>query len=202
MSAFISPLAAIARALSSTSSGSEGTRRFWPHGRDRCRSLTLIYRNSPCWLSCECCNNVLSSFWLPLLAAIDWAWLPRGMMCVNWNELQYLACATASRNRGCNAATRSAGAPRYWTRGICGTSHDHIQPILCSYIRTWACWRCWSESTTSPPQDAKEWRWCYCQEEGIPHWAAGTQKWRTDEGKNLWNFACTSDFVTTGKALY
>ena len=26
------------------------------------------------------------------------SWLPRGM-CVNWNELQYLACATASRNR-------------------------------------------------------------------------------------------------------
>ena len=33
-------------------------------------------------------------------------------MCVNWNELQYLACATVSRNRGCNAATRSAVAPR------------------------------------------------------------------------------------------
>ena len=63
----------------------KGTRRFCPHGRDRCRSLTLTCRNSPCWLSCECCNNVLSSFWSPLLA-IDWAWLPRGM-CVNWNEL-------------------------------------------------------------------------------------------------------------------
>ena len=81
-----------------TSGGStvlrKGTRRFWPHGRDRCRSLTLTCRNSPCWLSCECCNNT------PLLA-IDWAWLPRGM-CVNWNELQ-LALALALR-RGCNAA--------------------------------------------------------------------------------------------------
>ena len=80
----------------------EAPQRFWPHGRDRRRSLTLTFWNSPCWLSCECCNNVLSSFWSPLLA-IDWAWLPRGM-CVNWNELQYLACATASHNRGCNAA--------------------------------------------------------------------------------------------------
>ena len=42
------------------------------HGRDRCRSLTLACQNSPCWLSCECCNNVLSSFWSPLLA-IDWS---------------------------------------------------------------------------------------------------------------------------------
>ena len=107
MNAFVSPLATIAWALSSTSGGStalgKGTRRFWPHGRDRCRSLTLTCRNSPCWLSCECCNNVLSSFWSPLLT-IDWAWLPHGM-CVNWNVLQYLACATVSRNRGCNAAS-------------------------------------------------------------------------------------------------
>ena len=65
MSAFVSLLAAIARALSLTSDGStvlrKGTRRFWPHGRDRCRSLTLTCRTSPCWLSCECWNNVLSS---------------------------------------------------------------------------------------------------------------------------------------------
>ena len=65
-----------------------------------CRSLTLTCQNSPCWRSCERCNNFLSSLWPPLLA-IDWVWLPRGM-CVNGNELQYLACATASRNQGCN----------------------------------------------------------------------------------------------------
>ena len=89
MSAFVSPLATIAQALSLTSGGStvlrKGTRRFWPHGHDRCRSLMLTCQNSPCWLSCECCTNDLSSLWSPL-PAIDWAWLPRGM-CVNWNEL-------------------------------------------------------------------------------------------------------------------
>ena len=56
-----------------------------------------LHAETPCWLSCECCNNVLSSFWSPLLA-INWAWLPCGM-CVN--VLQYLACDTA----GCNTAT-------------------------------------------------------------------------------------------------
>ena len=66
---------------------SRGTRRFWPHGRDRCRSLTLTCQNSPCWQSCKCCNNFVSSLRPPLLA-IDRAWLPRGM-CVNWNYLRY-----------------------------------------------------------------------------------------------------------------
>ena len=40
----------------------------------------------------QCCNNVLSSFWSPLLA-IDWAWVPHGM-CVNWNVLRYATVAT------------------------------------------------------------------------------------------------------------
>ena len=56
----------------------KGPQRFWPHGSDCSRSLTLTWTNSPCWRSCECCNNFLSSLWPPLLA-IDWAWLPRGM---------------------------------------------------------------------------------------------------------------------------
>ena len=34
-------------------------------------SLSLTCQNSPCWLSCECCNNVLSSFWSPLLATTE-----------------------------------------------------------------------------------------------------------------------------------
>ena len=105
-------LSAIARALSSTSGGStvprKGTRRFRPHGRDRWRSLTLYTPKL----------TVLAKLWVLLMSCLrrhcsrsTWAWLPRGV-CVNWNELRYLACATASRNRGCNAATRSAVAPR------------------------------------------------------------------------------------------
>ena len=97
MSAFVSPLTAIAWALSSTSGGStvlrKGTRRFWPQGRDRCHSLTLTCQNSPCWRSCERCNSFLSSPWAAIADSAQSTLTLRGM-CVNWNELQYLACAT------------------------------------------------------------------------------------------------------------
>ena len=50
-------------------------------------------------------------------------------MCINWNELQYLACATASRNRGCNVATRSAVAPRKPVRNNWnGRNHEVSDP--------------------------------------------------------------------------
>ena len=35
----------------------KGTRSFWPHGRDRWRSLALTCRNASCWRSCERCNE-------------------------------------------------------------------------------------------------------------------------------------------------
>ena len=85
------------------------------------RSLTLTCRNSPCWQSCEHCNNFLSSLWPPLLTRsidVDRAWSSRGM-CVNWNELQYLACATTSELQlVAMAVTRSAVAPRKEEREI------------------------------------------------------------------------------------
>ena len=61
-------------------------------------------------------------------------------VCVNWNKLQYLAraCATASRNWGCNAATRSAVARNYiCIRGdFCmGLSHESMKPSTMPYLR-------------------------------------------------------------------
>ena len=59
-SAFVVPLAAAARSLSSTFVASTALtlpNGFWPHSRDRCRSLTLTWQNSPCWRSCERCNK-------------------------------------------------------------------------------------------------------------------------------------------------
>ena len=44
----------------------KGPRRFCPHCSDRYRTLMLTCQNSPLWQRCERCNNVLSSFWLPL----------------------------------------------------------------------------------------------------------------------------------------
>ena len=56
-----------------------------PHSCDRCRSLMRMCRNSPCWRSCECCNNLLSSF-LAIIASFEYGrhmtWL-----CVNWSKL-------------------------------------------------------------------------------------------------------------------
>ena len=61
----------VVRHRSSARSGSvslrKGSRRFCPHRSDRCRVLMLTCRNSPLWQRCECCNNVLSSFWPPWL---------------------------------------------------------------------------------------------------------------------------------------
>ena len=45
----------------------KGPRGFWVHCRDYCCAVTLMYCNSPWWLSCECCNSFLSPFWLPSL---------------------------------------------------------------------------------------------------------------------------------------
>ena len=87
----------IAGSLSPTSGGStvlrKGIRRFWPHGRDRCRSLTLTCQNSPCWLSCECCNNVC---------------LPFGRHCSRLTERGCnVACALIGTNLACATASRS-----------------------------------------------------------------------------------------------
>ena len=94
MSAFVSPLVAIAQALhrlpvavpflGKAHEDSDHTAVITDH------SLTLTCRNSPCCLSCECCIGCHCSRWTEQLA-----WLPRGI-CVNWNVLQYLDCATAS----------------------------------------------------------------------------------------------------------
>jgi len=71
MSPFVSPLSAIARAHDPTVIGSvalrKGPQRFCPHRSDRYRALMLICQNSPLWQCCECCNNLLSLFWLPWL---------------------------------------------------------------------------------------------------------------------------------------
>jgi len=72
MSPFVSPLSAIARAQDPTVTGnvalSKGPRTFCPHRSDCCRAPMLMCQNSSLWQRCECCNNVLSSFWPP------WAW--------------------------------------------------------------------------------------------------------------------------------
>ena len=72
MSPIVSPLSAIAWAHDPTVIGSvalrKGPRRFCPHCSNCCSALMLTCRNSPLWQRCECCNNVLSSFWLPWLA--------------------------------------------------------------------------------------------------------------------------------------
>ena len=72
MSPFVSSVSAIARAHDSAVIGSVALRKgpqwFCPHRSDRCRALMLTCRNSPLWQRCECCNNVLSSFWLPWLS--------------------------------------------------------------------------------------------------------------------------------------
>ena len=89
MSAFVSPLVAIARALhrlpvavpflGKAHEDSDHTAVITD------RSLTLTCRNSPCCLSCERCIGCHCSR----------SWLPRGI-CVNWNVLQYLDRAMAS----------------------------------------------------------------------------------------------------------
>ena len=78
---------------------------------DRCHSLTLTCQNSLCWRSCERCISFLSSPWAAIadsvqsidldsrrctcIRPVDRAWPSRGM-CINWNALQYLACATVA----------------------------------------------------------------------------------------------------------
>ena len=72
MRAFISPLAAIARALSSTFSAVPFLGKAHKDSdRDHCRLLTLTCRNSPCWRCCERCNNFLSSPWAAIADSID-----------------------------------------------------------------------------------------------------------------------------------
>ena len=83
---FCLAVAAIARALSPSSGGStvlrKATRRFWPHSRDRYRSLTLTCQNSPYWLSCECCLVFLS------------------LVAIARDRLSHVACALIGTN--CN----------------------------------------------------------------------------------------------------
>ena len=92
MSAFVSPLVAIARALhrlpvavpflGKAHEASDHTAVITD------RSLTLTCRNSPCCLSCECCIGCSRSTERGCHVAPG--------ICVNWNVLQYLDCATAS----------------------------------------------------------------------------------------------------------
>ena len=58
------------------------------HSCDRCRSLTLTCQNSPCWRSCERCNNFLSSLWLPLLIwSTDWWQCVLVGTCLNYQRV-------------------------------------------------------------------------------------------------------------------
>ena len=104
--------------IAPTSGGStvlrKGTQSFWPHGR---RSLTLICQNSPCWLSCECCNNVC---------------LPFGRHCSRSTERGcHVACALIGTNcslrvryghgeatRGCNGY-QECGCPSLIVKIFC-----------------------------------------------------------------------------------
>ena len=71
MSAFVSPLAAIARALHRLPVAVPSLGKAHKDSdHTAVIAVTLTCRNSPCWLNCERCNNVLSSFW-SLLLAID-----------------------------------------------------------------------------------------------------------------------------------
>ena len=78
------------------------------------------------------------------LAAIDWAWLPCGM-CVSWNELRFLACATVSRNWVCNGYQEySCPSNPYY-----GNYLVHIFHIMLFQFRsivrctcTWCMWKC------------------------------------------------------------
>ena len=105
--AFVVPSAPIAWSTFVASSVMKAPPRFWPHSRDCCHSLTLTCQKSPCWRSYERSCKFLSS---PLLA-IDWAWLPRGM-CVNWNQLRYLACCAS---RLATATYQECGCPSNYT---------------------------------------------------------------------------------------
>ena len=75
MSPFVSLCSAIVWAHDPTVIGNvarrKGPRRFCPHRSDCCLALMLTCRNLLLWQGCECCNNVLSSFWPPWLA---WTW--------------------------------------------------------------------------------------------------------------------------------
>jgi len=75
VSPFVSLLSAIARAHDPTVIASvplrKDPRRLCSHRSDCCRALMLTCRNSPLWQPCECCNNVLSSFWPPWLDQLN-----------------------------------------------------------------------------------------------------------------------------------
>ena len=100
MSAFVSPLVAIARALhrlpvavpflGKAHEDSDHTAVITD------RSLTLTCRNSPCCLSCECC--------IGCAIARDRLSMVHGCHVACALIGTYYDCATASRNRGCNAA--------------------------------------------------------------------------------------------------
>ena len=45
----------------------KGPQRFWLHGHERHRALTLRCQNPPWWRSCEYYNNFLPTLWPPLL---------------------------------------------------------------------------------------------------------------------------------------
>ena len=68
MSAFVSPLATIARALHRLPVAVLFLGKAHEDSDHTAVIADAYMPNSPCWLNCECCNNVLSSFWSPLLA--------------------------------------------------------------------------------------------------------------------------------------
>ena len=130
MSPFVSPLSAITRALDPTVIGSvalrKAPRRFCQHRSDRCCALMLTCRNSPLWWCCECCNYVLSSFWLPWLAQ-TWIIEQHGLhvTCVNWNKPQVSHLQLYEQPSALNDAwVRAGGCKRRYPKGQSRTCYQ------------------------------------------------------------------------------
>ena len=143
MSSFVAPLPANAQAHNPTVIGSvalrKGPQRFCPHCSDRCHALMLTCQNSALWQCCECCNNVLSSFWLPRLT---WTWSieqhGHHVTCVNWNEPHVSRLQLYEQPSAFNDAwIWAGGCKRSLTRYPKGQSRICYQECGCHLLHSW-----------------------------------------------------------------
>ena len=141
MSPFVFPLSAITQAHDPTVIGSiaprKGPRRFCPHRCDRCHALMLTCQNSPLWQHCECCINVLSSFWLPWLAR-TWTIEQRGF---------HVTCTLIGTSRKLPAYNYTSSLALWTTieyelvdaNWVCqGIQKVRVEPATRSAVVTWS----------------------------------------------------------------
>ena len=144
MSPFVSPCSAIVWAHDPTVIGNvarrKGPRRFCPHRSDCCLALMLTCRNLLLWQGCECCNNVLSSFWPPWLA---WTWSieQRG---------HHVTCVLIGTSHKLVAYNYTIGLALWTTleyelvdaNGVCpGIQKVRVEPAARSAVATWILMR-------------------------------------------------------------